>query len=374
MYEEVELTKEQLEAGYELRKELSSKFLSFALLTSKGRRIKFEEHGCYYPLNLENLQKDEKCILFIDKSCHGCVRLAKGKWDALKYIDWIANKSVWSRVLLTKDAEEIVSKGAIIKTDWPFKFCLQAAYLLRDSVQNSGKVVSFLEFSKWMDENAALVLASSLVGSTADNYFWPVGYMIGHSAMEGNENGKATIDAIANEDFSRFKSPPMRDVASNFYGMNQLWEEPNTSFYVGFRLKLKIKVKQVETKDSFGHKILRNEKVALKNLPSLLLTILKDNDLLKYAKPALLEYVPPVKVEEKPKIVKKEPSYRKLEKLSGPVKPPVKKEPLPDNVDAIFKEASYSYREPVMDWTKMYAKWHGEALSYNKSIFEGTTE
>lgn len=95
----------------------------YAFFTDNGKAIINDNRYCHAQMTAGNsvvrLTKGASFIEFILESYHKAEEIYLDKKHVIAYIDWLANRSVWSPAFLTKDAEEIYSEGAVLTTDVP---------------------------------------------------------------------------------------------------------------------------------------------------------------------------------------------------------------------------------------------------------------
>jgi len=85
-------------------------------------------HGAFSTSNLSRFVPSGNTIEYLLSSVQ---HLLAGKADVIKYFDWLANRSPWADVFVTKDPEDIIKNGWVVDPKFPANFVTSALIATR---------------------------------------------------------------------------------------------------------------------------------------------------------------------------------------------------------------------------------------------------
>lgn len=88
----------------------------------------------------------------------------KQQEEVVTYLDWLLNRSVWSRVFLSKDPEKAVEDGCVVASaEVPWDLFIQAMVATRHPKERPAQMFTFHDLVvKGVDEGVAFVLSSMI--------------------------------------------------------------------------------------------------------------------------------------------------------------------------------------------------------------------
>ncbi len=233
-------------------------------LVYKNRITVETGRACYSGLwNFVGIE-DDPVILFVDRTYRGYKpKKTIPQWD-MEYFHWLANGSPWADSFVNKDAEDIIETGAILKTDMPMAFVMQAAFACRAAAEFSDIIPTWAEIKKHTDPLLALLIAhyyylkdGKLINGACGNSNH---YMF--NSCSGN-NGPEAIRNLLNNNREAFKDkPPMYLNSEIWTPIWSLWGDN------GGRLECPDAVE--EDFDSWGKKYMKAKPVLLDEIPQLI--------------------------------------------------------------------------------------------------------
>ena len=158
-------TAEELKAAYELRKAIKESnpktwTNNYAAVYVGGDKSNIYNRWCYSQISMDLGNKE--IAYFID---YPTSRYPKAGFTPYRtaqhliYINWLANKSPYAEVFVTKDARDILDNGAIFHTHMPCRWVLQAAIQLRNLWEYPFLCYSWIRMKRDIGPEAAMILA-----------------------------------------------------------------------------------------------------------------------------------------------------------------------------------------------------------------------
>lgn len=104
------------------------------------------------------------------------------KQDVLNWLDWLANRSPFAKIFITKDAQDMLDNGMIVSTDHPANVVVGALILNRGCSEYKPICHTFNRLSELgVNENLACVMGHTFSCSEGGKEFYPNnGHYAGH--------------------------------------------------------------------------------------------------------------------------------------------------------------------------------------------------
>lgn len=155
--------------------------------------------------------------------------------DALVWVNFIANKSVWKYPYVEKDPEAILSGPIIFHTCFPYRYMLQASMLPRFIYEKPYCIRTWIEFNKHIKGSAAFFLAQrfeyfpekKVVKYRYDNW---------HTIFDNSCDDPVVLKSLWNRDFSHMKGQTLAyNEFGSYYHLCSTWMSED-----GHRTELKL--------------------------------------------------------------------------------------------------------------------------------------
>jgi hypothetical protein len=182
--------------------------------------------ACYATLPLN---KDWQPKFFFDNPCLSNVDShVISRSQQAEYFHWLAKKSTWADVFITKSFAEAEDIGIIYSCEFPTRFVIQSGCLVRYLRERPELIRSFLKLKKYMEPHAALVLAHYInIGKSVFNKTTPPG---GHSSWESRQIGAEQI-RLMQQHAPFFHEPPMSEKICYWTPLAASWHKEFSTRY-----------------------------------------------------------------------------------------------------------------------------------------------
>lgn len=189
--------------------------------------------ACYYALggvrHIGNVEKPKYFIDYVWCNPGGREILDRNermhgtpKEGTLEYIDFILNRSAWSDAFVTKDADEVVDRGSVLRTDMDVRYILTAAMLFRYIYEIPAHVPKWLSIKDHVDPSVAILFTHCLqVGKDNRIEVWKVGD--GHRILSGYDVTKQRVWNVMHKQYDDGEKRPTMAENSSYTGLRKIW-------------------------------------------------------------------------------------------------------------------------------------------------------